>query len=149
GIGGNAAIFSLVDALLLRPLPVAEPQRLVIVTESSAVRRGVQWEWNYPVWNEISRRRALFDGAMAWSPTRFNLSSGGPAELIDSIWVSGSFFSVLGVRPTAGRLLTDSDDERGSGEGPVAVVSDHFATRRFGDAAAAIGRTLTLDRVAF
>jgi len=150
GIGANTAIFSLVNSVLMRALPVVAPQRLVVVTTATAASRGTQRWWNYPVWDEIRRRPALFDGAVAWVPNRFNLASGGPAEFVDGLWASGSFFSTLGVRAISGRVFTETDDARDGGPtGVVAVVSSDFATRRFGDASAAIGRILTLDRVAF
>jgi len=150
GIGANTAIFSLVNSLLMRGLPVVAPQRLVVVTTATAASRRTQWWWNYPVWDEVRRRPALFDGAVAWVPNRFNLASGGPAEFVDGLWASGSFFSTLGVRAISGRVFTEADDARGGGpDGVVAVVGTDFATRRFGDASAAIGRILTLDGVAF
>jgi putative ABC transport system permease protein len=150
GIGANTAIFSLVNSLLLRELPVAAPQRLVLVTTAAAVGRGLQWGWSYPVWDELRRRPALFDASCAWAPNRFNLAAGGPAQPIDGIWVSGSFFAALGVRAVAGRTFTDADDRRGGGpDGAVAVLSNAFAARRFGDPTRATGRTLTLDKVAF
>jgi putative ABC transport system permease protein len=150
GIGANTAIFSLVNSLLMRPLPVIAPQRLVMLTTVASVARNGHWGWSYPVWDEIRRRPELFDGAVAWTPNRFNLAPGGPAQLVDGLWASGSFFSTLGIRAAAGRLFTESDDARGGGPaGAVVVVSSAFANQHFGDATAAIGRVLTLDRVAF
>src|SRR6187431_3327712 len=71
GIGANTAIFSVVDSLLLRALPVKEPGRLVQLVEASA---DPQRSWTYPIWDEIRRRPQLFDGAFAWSANRFNLA---------------------------------------------------------------------------
>ena len=131
GIGANTAIFSLVNSLLMRPLPVAAPQRLVMLTTVASVARNGHWGWSYPVWDEIRRRPELFDGAVAWTPNRFNLAPGGPAQLVDGLWASGSFFSTLGVRAAAGRLFTESDDARGGGPpGAVVVVSSAFANQR-------------------
>jgi predicted permease len=150
GIGANTAIFSLVNSLLMRALPVVAPQRLVLVTTATAASRRTQSWWSYPVWEEIRSRPALFDSAVAWAPNRFNLASGGPAEFVDGLWASGSFFSTLGVRPVAGRIFSEADDARAGGpDGAVAVVSYDFSKRRFGDSRMAVGRTLTLDRVAF
>ena len=87
---------------------------------------------------------------MAWSDARFNLSPAGETKFIDGVWVSGSFFSVLGVRAALGRMLTQADDAPGGGsDGPVAVLSYDFWQRQFGGAPDAIGRILTIDRVAF
>lgn len=142
GLGANTAIFSLIDTLLLRALPVRDPQRLVLLD-------GVSW--TNPIWEQIRDRQAqCFGGATAWSSTRFDLVRGGEAEYIEGLWASGSFFEVLGVQAILGRTFTAADDRRGGGsEGPVAVISYRFWQRHFGGAADAIGRTLTLNRVPF
>jgi putative ABC transport system permease protein len=147
GIGANTAIFSLVNALLLRPLPVSAPERLVMISSASSHGR---WAWNYPVWDQIRQRPQLFDGALAWATDQFNLASGGEAQFVDGIWANGSFFSTLGVSALRGRMFADADDRRGGGpDGPVTVISYGFWQRHFGGAADAIGRTLTLDNVPF
>ncbi len=100
GIGANTAIFSLVNALILRPLPVSAPERLVTV--SSAGSHGGRWAWSYPVWEQIHQRAELFDGVAAWAADQFNLASGGEARFVDGLWANGSFFSTLGVARVAG-----------------------------------------------
>ena len=127
GIGANTAIFSLLNGLLLRSLPVKEPQRLVLLDQGS---------WTNPIWEQIRDRRDLFAGAMAWSGTRFDLASGGRADFVNGSLASGQYFEVLGVRPVLGRTFSDADDRRGGGpDGPVAVVSHDFWQRRYGGAA--------------
>src|SRR5437899_5573661 len=119
GIGANTAIFSLVNSLLLRTLPVASPNQLFIL--SSAGSRN-HWQWSYAVWSQIHERPQLFDGALAWFQTRFNLASSGETQFVDGVWVSGSYFATLGVRPLLGRTLTDADDTGcGGSEGAVPV----------------------------
>jgi predicted permease len=141
GIGANTAIFSIVNSLLLRPLPVREPQQLVTLTNGS---------WTNPIWEQIRDRPELFDSAFAWSGTRFNLSSGGEADFVDGLWASGSLFDTLGVRPILGRTITLSDDRRGGGpDGPVAVISFDFWQRRFGGVGDVVGRRLDIERVPF
>jgi len=142
GIGANTAIFSLVESLLLRPLPVREPQRLLRLQGDS---------WTNPVWEQIrARQHELFDGALAWSHARFDLAQGGESQLIDGLWVSGGFFEVLGVEPLIGRALRPADDRRGGGpDGPVAVISYAFWQRRYGGSLDVIGQPLTLDGVPF
>jgi predicted permease len=148
GIGANTAIFSLVNSLLLRPLPVADPQRLVLL--SSARAHGLRWAWSYPVWDELRRRPDLFAGAGAWGAARFDLASGGETQFADGLFVNGGYFSALGVPALVGRTFTDADDRLGGGpDGAVAVISFGFWQRRFGGSAAAVGSTLTLDRVPF
>ena len=141
GIGANTAIFSIVNSLLLRPLPVRQPQQLVTLTQGG---------WTNPIWEQIRDRTGLFDSSFAWSATRFNLASGGEAEFVNGIWASGSLFETLGVGAILGRTLTTSDDRRGGGpDGPVAVISYDFWQGRFGGAADVVGRTLTIERVPF
>jgi putative ABC transport system permease protein len=144
GIGANTAIFSIVNALMLRSLPVKAPERLVQVMV--AANRS---SWTNPLWEQL-RDRDVFDGAFAYSPLRFNLARGGEAELVNGIMASGGFFDVLGVPAILGRTFTRADDVRGGGkDGPVAVISYAFWQRHYGGAADAIGRTIMLDRVAF
>jgi predicted permease len=145
GIGANTAIFSLVNSLLLRALPVKEPSRLALITADSA--RGFN-SWTNPIWEQIRSHRDLYDGAFAWSNTRFNLSAGGETQFVEGIWASGGMFDTLGVPMILGRPFTDADDVRGAGaDGPVAVISHSFWQRRFGGAADAIGQRLTIEKI--
>jgi putative ABC transport system permease protein len=156
GIGANTAIFSLVNSLLLRTLPVAEPERLVIVsTDTSASRRNTA-AWNYTLWEEIRRRAPqMFDGAVAWSAVgtedRLNLATaGGEVRPVDGVYVSGDFFTTLGVPALLGQTFTAADDERGNGpDAAVAVISYGMWQRRFGGAANIIGTPLVIERVPF
>ncbi len=145
GIGANTAIFSIVNSLMLRALPVHEPERLAIVTD-----KQLATSWTNPIWEDIRARTDLFAGTLAWATERFDLAQGGEAQMVDGIWASGSFFDVLGVRTIAGRPLNAADDRRGGGpDGAVAVVGYDFWLRRFGGAPDALGRQLTLSRVPF
>jgi predicted permease len=147
GIGANTAIFSIVNSLLLRELPVKDPQQLALVTNDPT--RGIA-SWTNPIWEQIRQRREIFDGVFAWSTMRFNLAAGGETQFVDGIWVSGSMFETLGVPAMLGRTITEADDARGGGpDGPVIVISYAFWQRRFGGAADAIGRTLTIERVPY
>ena len=144
GIGANTAIFSLLDSLLLRSLPVTEPQRLVVVGN------GGPTSWTNPIWEQIRGHQDLFDGALATSNSRFNLAESGIPDFVDGMWVSGSYFDVLGVSALLGRTLKPSDDRRGGGpDGPVAVIGYSFWQRRFGGAANVIGTSITVERVPF
>ncbi len=147
GIGANTAIFSIVNALLLRNLPVKEPDRLVLLSNSPYAGGP---DWDYPIWREIVQRTQLFDGTIAWSPARFNLASSGETQFVEGVWANGSFFKTLGVRAWLGRTFSDADDARGGGpDGAVAVISHGFWQRRLGGTPDVIHRTLTLDHVPF
>ena len=148
GIGANTAIFSIVDSLLLRSLPVREPAQLVLVAQAG--QRAMS-TWTNPIWEQIrDRESTIFAGAAAWGDVRFDLAQGGQAAYVNGLWTSGAFFDVLGVPAILGRTLTRADDRRGGGpDGPVAVISYAFWQSRFGGAADAVGRTIALDRVAF
>ncbi|HLG54393.1 MAG TPA: ABC transporter permease [Vicinamibacterales bacterium] len=146
GIGATTAIFSVVNSLLLRPLPVRDPDRLAILGD--AVREELSS--SYPVWEQIRNRREQFDGALALAAQRLNLARGGEAQFVEGLFVSGEFFTVLGVQSVLGRTLTLEDDRRGGGpEGPAAVISHDFWRRRFAGSPDVLGRSLLLDSVAF
>jgi putative ABC transport system permease protein len=156
GIGANTAIFSLVNSLLLRTLPVAEPERLVLLSTDASAGRRTTDAWNYGLWEEIRLRAPqMFDGAVAWSATgtqdRLNLSTAaGEVQPVDSAYVSGDFFTTLGVPALLGRAFTSADDVRGGGpDGPVAVISYGMWQRRFGGDANVIGAPLVIERIPF
>lgn len=149
GIGANTAIFSLVNSLLLRPLPVTNPQRLAIVSDARGSRLGFPASWTYAVWDEIRKRPQPFDGACAWFASRVNLAAhGGETDGVDAVWVSGSYFGTLGVAPLLGRMISVDDDSDGNGEA-VAVLSYELWQRRFGGAASVIGSPIVVEQVPF
>jgi putative ABC transport system permease protein len=145
-IGANAAMFSLVDSLLLRTLPVERADQLVAVEPSSLSAR-----WSYTAWRQIdARRETLFADAMAFRTTRFNLAPRGRTDYVDGLMASGRYFDLLGVKPMIGRTFTEDDDRDGGGkDGAVAVIGYAFWQQRYNGAADAIGRTLIVDRVPF
>jgi len=148
GIGANTAIFSLVNSLLLRTLPVENPGRLVVLNDTT-VTTGFN-TWTYAIWDNVRQRTPAFDGALAWSLPRFNLAAGGEQQPVEGLYVSGQYFSTLGVPALIGRTITDADDVRGGGrDGAVAVISYPFWQRQFAGAADAVGRSIVLDRVPF
>src|SRR6476661_3907503 len=102
GIGANTAIFSIVNAVMLRALPVKEPQRLVQVMTGP-----VRTSWSNPLWEEMrARDRQVFDGAFAYTTQRFNLASGGEVQPAQGVMASGELFDVLGVPTILGRPFT-------------------------------------------
>src|SRR5262245_45664810 len=151
GIGANAAIFGVVSSLLLRPLPVADPSRLVTISSDAAIARGntVGFGWTLAMWKALQPRVDLFASAFAWTPTRFDLAAGGERQLVEGLFASGGYFETLGVPAIVGRTFTAADDRPdGGADGPVAVISYGFWQRRFGGAASAIGGRLLVDGAA-
>jgi putative ABC transport system permease protein len=151
GIGANTAIFSLVDSLVLRSLPVVEPQRLAVISDTRGTKGGFTSTWTYAIWDQIRKRAEPFDGSCSWSMERFNLAQGGgETQPIDGIFASGEYFSTLGVPALLGRTFTSADDVPGGGkDGPVAVISYALWQRRFGGAGTVIGTPLVVERVPF
>jgi predicted permease len=143
GIGANTAIFSILNAMLLRSLPVEDPQRLV------QVRPGAEGddEFTNPIWEELRDRQQLFSGMLAYAPDHFDLADGGESRNAAGLWVSGDFFRVLGVPAIQGRVFTRDEDRRGTA--PLAVISYRFWKRNFDGDVSAVGRTVRLNRHTF
>jgi len=152
GIGANTAIFSLMDAVLLRMLPVRQPEQLVLV--NTAQTTGLENQYSYPVYEQFRDQQRSFAGIFASSfVDRWNIKTptpgaNGEPESVEGALVSGSYFSVLGVKPAMGRVFTMEDD-RAPGGHPVAVISHRYWQRRWAGDPAAIGRTFTLNDTAF
>ena len=147
-IGANTAIFSIVNGLLLRALPVAAPGQLAVVSTDSAIANGYPAGFNYTVWEQIRERSAPIGHAVAWTvfPARLDLAQGGESDLVDGLFVSGNFFDELGVVPPVGRTFAASEDRLASPDSRVAVISHGLWQRRFGGDAAVIGRSLLIER---
>lgn len=144
GIGANVAIFSLANSLLLRSLPVTDPDRLVAISDTS--ERGLQY-WPLPVWDEIRHRPELFEATFAWTSARLALTDPGHTRPLTAAWVSGSTFAALGVHAQVGRVLAASDDTASNHDGPIAVVSDSFWRRELAGDPAVVGRPISLNGV--
>jgi len=146
GIGANTAVFSIVDAALLRPLPFKEASRLFVLAGVNA-KRGIDGApFSYPSFVELAARdraRSGLDAVAAVTTDRFNATDGERPEQLPGARVSASFFDVLGVHAAIGRTFTASEDSPG---GPaVAVLGRRYWTRRFGASASAVGATMTLN----
>jgi putative ABC transport system permease protein len=150
GIGANTAIFSVVNSLLLRALPVAEPERLVTLSSADDVADRRAAKWSYATWRAIQERSNSFDGTCAWSALPLNLSQRGELQPVSALFASGNCFSTWRVSATIGRSLTADDDLRPDDVAePVVLISHGFWQRRFSGAATAIGTHLAIDGVAF
>lgn len=140
GIGANTAIFSLINAVLLRSLPVSHPEELVGVNSGPG-----NLTFTNPLWEAIRNQQDsthVFAGAFATAAARFDLTTGGEVRTADGEYVSGSYFPVLGVRPTAGRLFTPADDTRGCHA--IAVLSAPFFFSEYGADLSTIGKSIEL-----
>ena len=144
GIGANTAIFSLVNSLLLRPLPVKEPERLVMLSTGHDRNDS---QFSYALFEQV-RHLEQFDGAVAWNAGgTLTLSDGADSQPVVDQFVSGEYFSTLGVRAVIGRTLTPADDVPGGGpDGLVAMISYRLWQTRFGGAANIVGARITLER---
>ncbi|PYQ96005.1 MAG: hypothetical protein DMF96_20050 [Acidobacteria bacterium] len=148
GIGANTAVFSLVNGLLLRPLPVVRPDLLVgVSTGNEPIERS---NFSYNTFDQIRRHAEAFDGALAFSNCcgQSTVTIGTERWAVDRFFVSGDFFSTLGLTPAAGRFFTPADDVAGGGaDGPVAVISERLWRDRFGGRADIAGTAIVLERV--
>jgi len=141
GIGASTAIFSLVNGVLLRPLPLHEPDRLVFVNELGPTGASISVSWpNYLDWR--ARARA-FDGLASSRTELLSLTGVERPQRLEARRVSGNFLRVLGVTPALGRGFEDGDDRPGAE--PVVVLSDEFWRQQFGGDRAAVGRLIVLD----
>lgn len=144
GIGANAAIFSVIDAVLLRPLPFREAERLVEISESRVANGWTGVSFTHAnFWDLRDRQRSLASvGALDF--TSFNLTGADQPTRVRAGEASAGFFETLGVAPVAGRLFAAGDDDPGADQRRV-VLAERFWRTRFGADPDAVGRTLTLN----
>src|SRR5437016_3317032 len=143
GIGANTAIFTLVDQVLLRLLPVKNPQQLVLLWG-----RGDHYGSNngpnklsYPMYEDFRDHNEVFSGVFARWGTSLSVASDGKTERISGELVSGTYFPVLGVGPTIGRVFDPNDDKTPGGH-PYAVLSHRYWISRFAGSPSVIGKKL-------
>src|SRR5215831_2437349 len=141
GIGANTAIFSLLDALLLKMLPVKQPEQLVIV-------EGLHYSYPDPVFRELSEKNSVFAGMLTFHSIEMTMSDSSQAERVQGELVSGNFFNVLGVGPHLGRVFSDTDDQTPGGNF-AAVISYNYWRRRFGADPQVIGRKISVNNYPF
>jgi macrolide transport system ATP-binding/permease protein len=168
GIGANTAIFSLIDAVLLRPLPVRDPQHLVLLTwhahhspefhnyasfgdchmRSGADENPRGCSFSYPFFQQLQSETKVFSGVTAFGGSgQLDLSGNGPASIVRGELVSGSFFETLGIGAAVGRTIQPADDIASAA--PVVVLSYGYWQRAFGGDTSVVGRTIRLNKVAF
>src|SRR5262245_61074080 len=146
GIGANTAIFSLVDRLLVRPLPVEEPERLL--TFNKGAEPDLFDRFTYPDYADYQDKNEVFDGIVCYAETALNLSERGQTERVNGLQVSGNYFSALRIAPALGRGFF-VEEERKAGAHPVAALSYGLWRRRFGADPAVVGRDIILNGQAY
>jgi predicted permease len=152
GIGANAAIFSLFNEMLMQPLPVPHPERLVNVAAPGVKSGSTSCNQSgncdvilsYPMFRDLERQQTVFTGLAAHRLFNTNLAFRGQTVNAEAAMVSGSYFPTLGLRPAAGRLLTP-DDDKIVGANFVAVLSYRFWTQTLGSDASVINQTMTVN----
>ena len=147
GIGANTAIFSVVDAVLLRMLPVKEPERLVVLSRVGG--RTQSDSFSYSNFEQFRDHDRTLSGVLAYYPLRLTVSvDGQPEPAINGQLVTGNYYPVLGVNAALGRTIMP-DDDRAPGAHPVCVISDGYWRRRFGRDPAVVGKTIHLSGFPF
>src|SRR6266404_2259390 len=143
GVGANTAIFSVVSATLMRPLPVSHPESLVFVFSG-----GPGGVFSYPDYADFRDQNQVLDGLIAWGGISAALNSDDQTDQVNGAIVSGNYFQVLGVGAEVGRVISPEDD-RTPGAHPVAVISHGLWQRRFGGDPNIVGRQLSLNGHSF
>jgi len=143
GIGANTAIFSLIDAVLLKMLPVKQPEQLTLLRRDNNGK--IANSFSYYTYKQILEKNQVFSDAFAYYPVRMNVSINSSVEpAVSGQLVSGNYFSVLGVNAVLGRTLIPSDD-RAPGESPVCVISNNYWRQRFAADPAVLGKTIDIS----
>ena len=142
GIGANSAIFSVVNAILLRPLPYKNPDQLVVIWENAThlgFPKNTPSPANFLDWRQ---QNTVFEGMAAFAERSFNLTGVGEPERLDGRRVSANLFDLLGVKPILGRTFVPEEDQPGT---KVVLLNESLWKRRFGGDQSVIGRALTLN----
>ena len=144
GIGANTAIFSVTDRLLLRSLAVNDPDQLVLITSVSVSPHFVSNSFAYPDFNDYRTKNSVFDDMLAFQRTELQLTTPSGVERIQSEYVSGNYFDLLGIKAARGRTFLPEENQT-PGSQPVVVVSDAFTRKRFGAGQDPLGQKITLN----
>ena len=146
GIGANTAIFTLLDQVLLRRLPVKEPERIALLTMVGS-HYGSNWGGNaisYPLYVDLSKNNQVFSGMFCRFPTSVSLSFGAETERVSAELVSGTYFPVLGVGAVLGRTFTPEEDQTPGGH-PLVVLNHDYWKTRFAADKDVVGKTVVLN----
>ena len=152
GIGANTAIFSLLDQALLRSLPVRDPKQLVVLEGTGGAWEGHFMDhggdpaayFSYPMYKDLRDQNRVFEGLIATGTTSASLTYANSSQILDTEIVSGNYFTLLGVQPSAGRLFTQAEDTQKDAS-PVAVLSYDFWKNRLGADPKLVGANVTIN----
>jgi predicted permease len=150
GIGANTAIFSLMDQILFRPLPVKSPERLVLIDtpgpNSGHISSHLDWPQpvSHPLFIELRDKASVFSGVLVYTPAEVHVGVAGQTERAQGALVSGTYFEVLGVPPALGRVFGPADDVTPGGE-PKVILSHGYWQRRFASDNAIVGRVVSVN----
>jgi predicted permease len=149
GIGATTAIYSLLDQVVRRALPIPGPDRLVLIDwngdQATVDAFGTYNLMSYPICRDLQLQEQFFDGVLCRAATTISLSTGGEYRMAAAEIVSGTYFAVLGVNPALGRLVT-TDDDQVAGASPVVVLSYEFWKTQLGSAADVVGRKVLVNQ---
>src|SRR5260370_28224947 len=150
GIGANTAIFSLLNQVLLRRLPVRNPEELVVL-KSPGPKRGHVWSdgddseiFSYPLYKGLAKSGSVFEGVLARVQFAANIANRGQTDRGSGELVTGNYFDILGVRPALGRVLTPADDDA-QGAHPLLVLSHAYWTQHFGGDAGVLNQAILVN----
>lgn len=143
GIGANTAIFSVVNAVLLRPLPLKDPDRLMTFWHAAPAKGLAHMDVNDALFAYYRNRARTFEGLAAFEDGEFSLTGGGEPEVVTGAIVTFNYFNVLGREPLHGRTFTANEDTPGNNT--VAILSYALWQRRFGGNPGVIGQTISVD----
>ena len=146
GIGANTAIFTLMNAFVLRLLPAPDPEQLVWV-ERARIRSGLDTDFSYEAFEQFRDRNRAFAGMVAFDDTNINVTVDGQPEMVPAEFDGAAFFPLLGARPMLGRVFTAEEDRPGGP--PVVVISYAYWNRKFARNRAVLGKSVTLKRKPF
>src|SRR5436190_2532986 len=148
-IGANVAIFTLADAALFRPLPIADQDRVVRLYVSDSADNPQFSNGSYPQYEDLARAKPGVSDVAAFTEVPVHASPGiGAPERVAGALATGGFFPLLGMHPALGRFIGPADD-RGPGDAPVVVLSEHYWRTHFDSAPDVLGRTLNVNRTPF
>ncbi|HYE74007.1 MAG TPA: ABC transporter permease, partial [Blastocatellia bacterium] len=164
GIGANAALFSVIDAMLLKMLPVKEPERLVLFrsvaprqfnpgtysgnsTIEQSTGQRIRTSFPYQSYRRMREQPGVLSDVFAFGNVNVNVNADGQADVASGQAVSGNYYAGLGVQALIGRTITDEDDQASAS--PVAVISHRYWQKRFNSNPAVIGKQINLNNVAF